>query len=361
MGKNTNNQTNRSLLDSQRTSADSSYGNFNSNANQDYENARSTAGRVGQGIETSYSNPNSFLPSGALPNSSGWFNNPTADSAGAYASFDPNGDFSKARTGYEGFANTGGRENYADSSDSYKNFVNNGGIGESEASAIRNRATAQIPAFYQAYSDANKRRSNVQGGYSPGFDAQQEELGREQGREGFNAERQVEGDIASMRQSGREFGTSGLYGIDSSVAGNKLAGLGGITNIGQAGQQNEQFNAGQSQQNNQFNTSKNAAFQDAMTKLYTQNNQNATAGLQNYYSSSPGDRDSSRASILAGLGEQTGNQLQNLGLRSNIQDRTWQDYLTQIIGAGAGGLAGLGGGTNSKIKLPGTTVPLPRY
>src|SRR5688500_7089625 len=85
--------------------------------------------------------------------------------------------------------------------------------GAGDANAMR-RANTMIPAFYDAYKSSAARRANTQGGYSPGFDAQQAEIGRQAGREGFNSARQTEGDIARLTQSGR------------------LAGAGGLTNLG---------------------------------------------------------------------------------------------------------------------------------
>lgn len=104
----------------------------------------------------------------------------------------------------------------------YEDFARGGGV---DATAMR-RANTIIPSFYKSYKDSAARRANTQGGYSPGFDAQQEEIGRAAGREGFNSARETEGDIARLTQSGR------------------LAGLGGLTNLG-----------GMETQNNQFNTS----------------------------------------------------------------------------------------------------------
>lgn len=344
MGKNTQNNQNRDLLDTQRTQSANSYNPTIYNANNDLQDARKNSTDLYSQIKNKYSDPNSFLPSGMTPDSSGWFSNPNGSGASASAAFDPNGDFASARKGYQGFADTGGAENYSEAKGNYENFANTGGV---DVTALRNRATAVIPSFYKAYSDQAKTRANTQGGYSPGFDAQQEELGREQGREGFNASRQVEGDIADKVQAGKEFGTTGLYNIGSGENQNSLAGLGGLENIGQAGQQNAQFNAGLADNA----AGRNLSFQQAMAQLYQKNQGDAAAGLQGLYSSSPGALNSAYSNLYRGIEGNDQNQLANISQRSQIKNKSWTDYIQSIVGAGGGIAEGLvSPGSGQKMK-----------
>lgn len=356
---NSQNRTQRGLLDNQRGSTNAGYDQF----------LDTFRGKMGSTIDESRDLRNQirdkytagFMPEGLKPNASGWFDTSSMPGMGGVnsAAFDPNGDFASARKGYQGFADTGGRENYADAEGAFKGFVNNGGIGESEANALRARATAQIPAFYGAYKNAAQRRANVQGGYSPGFDSQMEELGREQARQGFGASRQVEGDIADKRIQGREFGASGLAGIGRDVSGNQLSGLGGLTNIGQAGQQNAQFNAGL----NESASGRNQALQLALLGMYGDSGKAGAAGLSNLYSSAPGDVGQYLQNYLAGLGGQSNANLANLGQRGQIQDRSFLDYLPGLVGAAGGIMGGIGGlrGPRNGNRLPGSQVQLPRY
>ena len=326
MGKNTQNQQNRSLLDTQRTQSEGGYNNFLGGVSNELGESRRNAASLSSQIRDRYSDPNNFMPAGLRPSSSGFFNLPE-DSYGGGGS--AGGDYGSAKAGYQRFADTGGRENFADAESSYKNFINSGGV---DATALRNRATAQIPAFYDAYRNSANRRANVQGGYSPGFDAQQAELGRQQAREGFNASRQVEGDIADKVQAGRMFGTTGMYNIGGATSGGKLSGLGGLKGIGDAEQQNAQFNAGLGESR----SSRNQAMQLALQQMYQSGGLEGARGLQNLYSSAPGDVGQNLDAILRGMGQRDSSSLGNLGLRSGIRDKNWTDYLNQIIGAGGG-------------------------
>lgn len=348
MGKNTQQNQNRSLLDEQRNRVSGSYNPLINQGMTDYNKSKDEDNTLRQSIQDRYSNPNSFMPAGMTPNESGWFNSPySGQSDGKFtggASFDPTGDFASARKGYQGFADTGNAGDFEEARGAYRDFVNNGGIGEGDAQAMRSRATDQIPAFYDAYKNSAARRANTQGGYSPGFDAQMAELGRQKGREGFAASRQIEGDIASMRQGGREFGASGLGNISGQISGNRLAGLGGLTNIGQAGQQNAQFNAGLGESN----LARNQAFQGHLADLYSSNQRAGAAGLQNLYSSTPGASGQQYQQLMQALQGMYGNQLSNLGIRSGINNKSF-DW-SRLAGL-AGGIPGFGGGGGNSNSL----------
>jgi len=213
------NKNNRRIADDERNRSNNEFGAANNFA-------MGPGGDFGQGMEANsrrmteqgFSGGQTYTPAGiGGPNGNGF----GGASGGGDVNFEAAkaGDFGSARAGYENFASTGGVD----------------------GTALRQRATAQIPGFYNNYKQAAQRRSSVQGGYSPGFDAQQAEIGRQAGREGFEASRQVEGDIADKTQMG------------------KLQGLSGLTNLGGMDQQLNMYNQGQNQSLGMFNSSQRQA------------------------------------------------------------------------------------------------------
>lgn len=342
---NKQNNVNRNLLDTQRTGADTAYNGFLPGIGADVSTARQNANSLRPDLIAKYSNNNNFLPAGMTPNAKGWFDIPGGGG----------GDYSQAAGGYSKFAETGGvnREDFNPALDSYKDFMKSGGV---DPTALRQRATAIIPSFYDAYKRNAATRASVQGGFAPGFDAQMAEIGRQQGREGFNASRQVEGDIADKIQQGRMFGTSGYGGLMTNITGmeqqGKLAGLGGLTNIAQAGD----ANAARQQQ-----------LQLAMAKMYQEGGLSSAAGLSNIYGQDLASKNTGISQYLAGLGGMTGNQLGNLGIRSSIKDRGFDwgkalGVLGGIAGGGGnfGGNAAGGDGASTKAGKDPTLLPDPK-
>lgn len=252
---------------------------------------------------------------GLTPNSSGWYDLPSdytqgpSLSAGSQAA---GGDFSAAKAGYTDAANTGFASNYDKAQGTFDNLASTGGI---DATAIRNQENAIIPSFYSQYKAQSANRANTQGGYSPGFDSQQEEMARQAGIQGFNASRQTEGDIAKLQQQGIEAGGSGQLSIASGETGNKLTGLGGLTNIGGMEQQNNQFNAGLDQSNNQFNANSTNSYSNRNLAATLQLQQQGQSGrqfsasqLQDLHNSDVSQSNNANSNILAGMGGMTAAQ-----------------------------------------------------
>jgi len=289
-----------------------------------------------------------FMPEGLKPGANGFFDLSSLRSSGGFggghAAFDPTGDYASARKGYQQFADTGGRENFGNSEAAFKGFLNDGGIGEGEASVIRSRAADSASSLYNNLKAQNVRRRSVQGGYSPGFDAQQASATREAGRGAAEALRLQEGDIIGRRQQGREFGATGLGNVDSAVQSGKLSGLGGLSNIGESATRNSQFNASL----DDAASGRELGFQKDLLDLYSDSGKAGAGGLLNLYNSAPGDVEQLLKYTLGGLNAQSGTNLQNLGLRSNIQDKGFMDYLGPLLGAGGAVFGGLGGGGNNE-------------
>lgn len=347
MSNNKNNKQNRALLDTSRQRTGGMYEDFVNSNKKQFARDQEDANSLRSEIRDRYSNTNNFMPGGLKPNDKGWFD---LGGMGSDSISAPN--YSDVEGGYRDFANTGGvnRADFQPAFDSYRGLMSNGGIGEGEAQAFRARATGMVPAFYNKYKEALQRRSNVQGGYSPGFDAQMAEIGRESARQGFQASRDVEGDIADKRIQGRMFGTSGFGNLMSDVVGKeqqgKLAGLGGLSSIADSRAAASNANVG-----------RNDAMQKFLLQLYSGGEQSKLAGLQQLYSSAPGNVGQTGGLYLGGLGGYSNNELGNLGMRNQIQDRSWYDYLPGLIGAGAGfmgafGSATSGGGINNMKGTP---------
>lgn len=355
MANNKQNKQNRGLLDTQRNDTNTAYNRYLDSFRGRIEPAINESEGLRSQIRDKYTQ--GFLPPGLKPGANGFFDLSGLETGGGHAAFDPTGDYGSARKGYQGFADTGGRENFGNSEAAYKGFLNNGGIGEGEAAVARSRAADSASSLYNNLKSQQTRRRSLQGGYAPGFDAQQASASREAGRGSAEALRLEEGDIIGRRQQGREFGASGLFGVDSSVQGGKLSGLGGLSQIGDAATRNAQFNAGLDDNA----ASRKLGFQKDLLDLYSDSGKTGAAGLLNLYGSAPGDVGQYLQYGLGGLNAQASNSLNNIGTRAGIQDKSWMDYLGPALGLGAsalGAFGGLGAGAdatrNNGVNSPGS-------
>lgn len=265
------------------------------------------------------------------PNSKGWYDLP--DDGGFQGA--AGGDYGKSKEGYSKFADTGGKEDFAEAEGGYRQFANTGGV---DATALRHRATAVIPNFFSNYKNQAAKRANTQGGYSPGFDQQQAEMGRMAGREGFAASRQVEGDIADKTQQGMEFGISGLGNIAGQVSGNKLTGLAGLKGIGDSEQSNNQYNAG-------LNESRNARNLSAQMHL----NDNAQSGriesargIQGVFANDRTDTANANTNILQSLQGKSASELEALRIKLGAKGDgvPWRQIIAGAAGIGVGAFGG---------------------
>jgi len=338
---NKQNNINRGLLDTQRGNVGNQYQNFVNGAQGDLNKARDGDNNLRNEIFNKYSDPNAMLSAGGRPNASGWFNLPEEGPLSGAAG----GDYSAAKAGYGKFAETGGvnRADFNPALDSYKNFINNGGIGGTDEQLMMRGATSTIPAMFQGYKNSLSRRSNVQGGYSPGFDSQMQEIGREAGRSASDATASAASDIVGKRQQGKMFGTSGFGGLMSDITGKeqygKLAGLGGLKGIGDSEQSNNQFNAGLGESRN----ARNQSAQLGLADMYNRNQQFGASGLESLYRSAPGASGQANSNLLAGLGGMSQNDLSNLALRLGIKDKDFMDLIGPLLGVGSSLVTGMGG------------------
>ena len=295
------NNGNRTKVDQERQRADREYQPYTDSArggpNGDFGAGRANelrdrtlAGYSGGG---GY-NPQSYTPQGGNgerynPRSY----NPQGGGGEKYssASYNPSSyNPSDGRSSYGGDANWNNSllGDTGSARSTYENFSSNGGV---DATALRNRATAQIPGFYDQFKQAASRRASTQGGYSPGFDAQQAEIGRQAGREGFNASRQVEGDIADKVMQGR------------------LAGAAGLTGLGGMETQNNQFNT-----SGQYSAAEGNASRRQGANQYDQGMGLEAARFNEGNKQFGANFDASQRQFGAGLGEQQRQFDQGMGL-----------------------------------------------
>lgn len=265
MGKNDANKQNRTLLDTARTQNQQVMNPYMQQATKDLSTARDQSNELRGQIINAYN---------TLPGAGG---------GAASVDFNSIGDYANARNVYQRFADTGG-------------------LTDSDISNLRYRATSTIPSFYENYKNTLARRANVQGGYSPGYDAQMAAIGRDSARQAYEASRDAEAGITTLRNQGQLQGAGGLMNIGN-------AALGAATTNAQL--QNDAM-------------SRNAQLQAARA-----------SGLASLYSATPGGYNSAMENYLRGAGQLSDADLQALGLRSNIRDRSWLDAIPGMVGAGA--------------------------
>lgn len=264
----------------------------------------------------------------------------------------------------DGGSSYGGDANWDDSSigdsgsarGTYEDFSKTGGV---DATAMR-RANTLIPSFYDAYKSSAQRRMNTQGGYSPGFDAQQAEIGRQAGREGFNSARQTEGDIARLTQSGRLAGASGLLGLGQMETQNnqfntsgRFSAAEGNANRRQGANQFDtgmdleraRFGEGQRQFGAEFGEGQRRFNASGIADMYGRDDENYYRNMDNY---------------LRGIQGRSGNVQNLLGMRTEPTSR-WSSIGRGIVGLGQTalqmyGAKGMDGGSN-KMYGPRTYAP----
>lgn len=320
---------------------DRSYQQSNAGYNQFFNNFQPN--NMGQTRTDSDALRNSIIGrynTSTLPqrNSMGWFDLPGSkvmDPNGNMVD-NPNSDMNMARqqfgqagAGYRDMARTGGFDpnHMRTALTSYSTFTGpNGGFSNADLTGYRQSATAAVPSFYKGMMDDMARRRVLQGGYSPGFDAQTAEATREMSRQGYKAGIDADAAIMGMKQQGRMFGTQGFANVANQLAGleqqGRATGLGGMLNTGQgyAGLGNQELGA-----------------QLQMMGMAENSDINRIGGMADMYRSAPGNVGMDYNTFLEALrGRDAGNQ-GYLGARYQANPQT--DW----FGRGMGLLGGIGG------------------
>lgn len=286
-------------------------------------------GLYGQAAETG------LMPSG-LTKSGGFYNLPAGMGGTGGINFGSIGDYAKARGTYSDLSETGG--DFGEAEGAFRT-LSRGHVDN--ADAIRYRATSQIPSIYGNLKNNLARRSNVQGGYGPGFDAQTAELTRQAGREAFGASRMAEADIADRMGRAREVGASGLGNIAGMRQQGRIAGAQGLFGLGQQEQQAQGFNAGMADSA----ANRNAQMQMQMLGMEQQGKLAGMGGLLDAYRSSPGEVGMYLDTLMGGASGRAGAASNILGLRAqNNPNISAMDRVMQGAGIGAGVLGAFYGG-----------------
>lgn len=339
MAKGETKKTNQ-MLDRSYQQSNAGYNQlFNNLQPQNMNQTRADSDMLRNSILQRYGN--STLPQ---KNSMGWYDLPGSkvrDENGNMVD-NPNSDFNMARRayggampGYQEMARTGGfNPNHMNTAlSSYAQFTGpNAGFSDGEMTGYRQSATAAVPGMYKGMMDDMARRRVLQGGYSPGFDAQTAEATREMSRQGYRAGIDADAAIMGMKQQGRQFGTQGFANVANQLAGleqqGRATGLGGMLNVGQgyAGLGGQELGA-------QLN----------LTGLAEQSDINRTGGMADLYRSTPGNVGMDYNTFLEALRGRDASNIGYLGNRYQANPQTdWFGRITGMMG-GIGGLAtGLG-------------------
>lgn len=350
---NKNKQNVQTGLNRQSTRNTADYGSFLDRVRSERPGVLGRESQLWQGAVDRYTDPNrgmSVTPTGA----GGWFNLPGGGVGQNTAGGGGGSQFSgSARGGYEKLAETGGinREDWKESQDLYRRSATGYVPG---AENLRYRATSMVPAFYDQYKNQLARRANTQGGYSPGFDAQMAEIGRQAGREGYDASRKAEADIADRAIQQMQFGTTGLSNIAGTMneLGQRgtIAGLGGMTDIDALQAQYGEAAAGRNLAANKYD-------QDAqleLQRMWQQGQQFGATGMTNLYGTTPGESSMLNDVELRGMGDRERNELANLGISANMNQGHWWDSLGGI-GSIVGGVGSVWDAYNRYRNPTGTT------
>lgn len=126
-----------------------------------------------------------------------------------------------------------GRETelYGTAAPGYKEFATTGGISPEQEEMTRRRTASGISSMYSRLRDALNRKRMVQGGYSPGFGAQEAKLDR--GAAAATGEALTGTDLGLLEQKrqGRLAGLGGLTGIMQGYQGEQVPLLGVRTDL----------------------------------------------------------------------------------------------------------------------------------
>ncbi len=113
----------------------------------------------------------------------------------------------------------------------FQGFANNGGYSPQDLQDIRARAVSSIRGQYQNAMDNVSRQKNIQGGYSPNYNAAMAKMTREQSYNTADALTNANAAIAQMVQSGKLAGLTGMGNLSTEDTRNKLAALQGGSSL----------------------------------------------------------------------------------------------------------------------------------
>ena len=265
----------------------------------------------------------------------------------------------------------------------FDEFANTGGYSQKDRSNILARGLSPISAFAKSSQDEMTRRRNVQGGYSPGFDATNRALSRDASRGIADMSLDANLGIMDKVNEGRRWGSSSMSDAENRLmslrTGNQLRGLEGAAgnelnlensvlnqgnvnnsllrglasdentfNLGEAGMRNN-FNLGNTGMRNSFNVNSSGMLNDFNSRNADRNLDVDVArlgGLSNIYGT---DVDQYQAGLDRGndlFNNRINADLGYLNARGGLTTggSGWTDKLLGLAGAGAGAASAYYGG-----------------
>jgi len=270
------------------------------------------------------------------------------------------GGLHTAMGGYGDFAKTGGISN--ESRDRirgngvFDEFARTGGVSDADAANMRARGIAPISSFYGNLKNQMARRQGVTGGYGAGYDSVGSKMARDSAIAGAGAARDTELGLSETIRSGRMQGANALSGAEGTYAGmmqqGRLAGLGGLTDIGKFGYQGREGIAAKAQSIANANRSaassaSNANRSNAMAeqKYRDQMRLAGLGGMQDMYGANAGELSRYDSNLFTNRGLTSDVNQNSINTRAqNIQPSVWDNVAKYgTMAAGIGGAAFTGG------------------
>lgn len=97
----------------------------------------------------------------------------------------------------------------------YRDFANTGGVTAGQQAETRKQAQGNVASIFDSLKQNLARRKAIQGGYSPGYGANEATLGREASAASSSAVNQANLGLLEMIRQGRLAGAGGLAGLSS--------------------------------------------------------------------------------------------------------------------------------------------------
>jgi len=213
----------------------------------------------------------------------------------------------------------------------YDEYSRTGGFNPAQETDFINRATGAVPKFYEAIQNDMDRMKGVQGGYSPGFDAQSAKIAREKTQAGQDAILNANVDLKNIKDANTRWGTEGMTasetGLQDMLTRNKLQSMGSAAGLAQA-RGDMDFRDAQAQRDDDYRWTFGAL-----------------GGLQDMYGAVPGEENMYMDQINNGRQIRGGQQGANLDRRMQYNpNRSFMDQVGQGLGAVAPIFSAFGGG-----------------
>lgn len=228
------------------------------------------------------------------------------------------GNYSEIANRFKAFGDSGGIDDEGKArirgNGVFDEFARTGGLSEGDKANLRARSTATLPSFYDQLSNELSRGKAVQGGYSPGYDAQAAALARDKAYGANRVAAEAEGDIVDRVTAGRQWGAGSLssaeQGLQGLLSNNKLSAWSNALAAMQAGDDSN--------------------FRNMQGEL------GALEGLRGLRTDQPGEEFGIYDRLLGSAGQRGGQAGNNLNLRAQYNpNKSFMDHLTEFAGVAA--------------------------